>query len=173
MLYMCEHFLIVSLTRFQWNFCHSTALKIGPKTCRQKLAKIVTCRGRKLAGVSAQSRAPDLATETAGRSAREGAGDVPRPPGRHRVAPGSRIPSSNRRNLSTRRRGSEMHTKVKQECFFMKKAYHSTSNFLVYNKYGCHCLPKLFILNLPMFICRVLWAKCNVQEGKKQNVVVF
>jgi hypothetical protein len=24
----------------------------------------------------------------------------------------------------------------------MKKAYHSTSDFLDHQKYGCHCLPK-------------------------------
>jgi hypothetical protein len=26
----------------------------------------------------------------------------------------------------------------------MKKAYHSTSDFLVHPKYGCHCLPKSY-----------------------------
>jgi hypothetical protein len=34
----------------------------------------------------------------------------------------------------------------------MKKAYHSMSDFLVYHKYGRHCLPKLFVLNLCSYV---------------------
>jgi hypothetical protein len=44
------------------------------------------------------------------------------------------------------------------------------SDFLINSKYGCHCLPKLFVLNLPIY--RVLIVKFNVQESFfMQNVV--
>jgi hypothetical protein len=49
-------------------------------------------------------------------------------------------------------RSQLMNFKLSRSAFLMKKAYHSTSDFLVYHKYGHHCSPNLFVLNLCSYV---------------------
>jgi hypothetical protein len=47
-----------------------------------------------------------------------------------------------RRNVVLWDRFYKTFYKLSRSAFLMKKAYHSMSDFLVHQKYNCHCLPK-------------------------------